>query len=172
MVLLSYHLDDAHLVVELSDAVDLDNEAAIERELLRLMPGCGPSTLIVDVVTPLLTARALGVLLRVRADAEQRGVSMAVVARFETAREVLSAAALNRILRVAHSLAGAELRSRGCLPGAGTPEEDDRTSGLRRRLWRGTRTADGPAAPGARAVGPYAATSLPRLPGRRFPRER
>ncbi len=52
MVLLSYHLDDAHLVVELSDAVDLDNEAAIERELLRLMPGCGPSTLIVDVVTP------------------------------------------------------------------------------------------------------------------------
>ncbi|WP_445271795.1 STAS domain-containing protein, partial [Streptomyces sp. DSM 41978] len=107
MVLLSYHLDDAQLVVELSDAVDLDNEAAIERELLRLMPCCGPSTLIVDVVTPLLTARALGVLLRVRADAEQRGVSLAVVARFQTAREVLSAAALNRILRVAHTLAGA-----------------------------------------------------------------
>ncbi|MER7851526.1 STAS domain-containing protein [Streptomyces bacillaris] len=172
MVLLSYHLDDAHLVVELSDAVDLDNEAAIERELLRLMPCCGPSTLIVDVATPLLTARALGVLLRVRDDAEQRGVSMAVVARFATAREVLSAAALNRILRVAHTLAGAELRSRGCLPGAEATDEVPRTSGPRRRLWRGTRTVDGPTVPAARAVGPYAATSLPRLPGRRRPRER
>ncbi|ARF71206.1 STAS domain-containing protein [Streptomyces sp. NPDC012600] len=165
MVLLSYHLDDAHLVVELSDAVDLDNEAAIERELLRLMPCCGPSTLIVDVVTPLLTARALGVLLRVRADAEQRGVSLAVVARFQTAREVLSAAALNRILRVAHTLAGAELRSRGCLPGAEAPEEP-RPSGLRERLKRRTQGADGPG-PGTRAVGPYAATSLPRLPRER-----
>ncbi|MBT3077828.1 STAS domain-containing protein [Streptomyces bacillaris] len=171
MVLLSYHLDDAHLVVELSDAVDLDNEAAIERELLRLMPCCGPSTLIVDVVTPLLTARALGVLLRVRADAGQRGVSMAVVARFETAREVLGAAALNRILRVAHTLAGAELRSRGCLPGAEAPEKDSPTGGLRDRLRRRIRTADG-AGPGGRAVGPHAATSLPRLPKPRFPRER
>ncbi|MFJ1594823.1 anti-sigma factor antagonist [Kitasatospora albolonga] len=165
MVLLSYHLDDVHLVVELSDAVDPDNEAAIERELLRLMPCCGPSTLIVDVVTPLLTARALGVLLRVRADAEQRGVSLAVVARFQTAREVLSAAALNRILRVAHTLAGAELRSRGCLPGAEAPEET-RPDSLRERLKRRSQGADG-AGPGARAVGPYAATSLPRLPRKR-----
>lgn len=172
MVLLSYHLDDAHLVVELSDAVDLDNEAAIERELLGLVPSCGPSTLIVDVVTPLLTARALGVLLRVRAEAEQRGVAMAVVARFETAREVLRAAALNRILRVAHTLAGAELRSRGCLPDAEAPGEDRRTGGRPGRLRHAIRTVYGAAAPGARAVGPYAATSLPRLPGRRTPRQR
>ncbi|MFJ9688614.1 STAS domain-containing protein [Streptomyces bacillaris] len=171
MVLLSYHLDDAHLVVELSDAVDLDNEAAIERELLRLMPCCGPSTLIVDIATPLLTARALGLLLRVRADAGQRGVPMTVVARSETAREVLNAAALNRILRVAHTLAGAELRSRGCLPGAEAPEEDPRTGGLRERLRRGIRTTGG-TGPGARAVGPYAATSLPRLLPPRLLRER
>ncbi|PVD01820.1 sulfate transporter [Streptomyces sp. CS090A] len=162
MPLLSYRLDESHLVVELCDVVDLDNEATIERELLTLLPCCGPSMIIVDVVTPLLTPRALGVLLRVRGDAEQRGVSIAVVARYETTREVLSAASLNRVLRVAYSLPGAELRSRGCRPGAEAPRKE----GLRERLERRITPSD-PAPPTARAVGPYADTSVPRFPGKR-----
>ncbi|MEW2070974.1 STAS domain-containing protein [Streptomyces sp. NPDC007346] len=165
MPLLSYHLDESHLVVEVCQVVDLDNESAIEHELLTLLPCCGPSTLIVDVLTPLLTPRALGVLLRVRAEAEQRGVSIAVVARYETAREVLSAAALNRVLRVAFSLQGAELRSRGCRPGTDAP----RKGSLRERLERLERriTPSDPAPHTSRAVGPYADTSLPRFPRRR-----
>ncbi|MFD8064116.1 STAS domain-containing protein [Streptomyces cyaneofuscatus] len=162
MPLLSYRLDESHLVVELRDVVDHDNEAAIEQELLTLVPCCGPSTVIVDIVTPLLTPRALGVLLRVRADAEQRGVSIAVVARYETAREVLGAASLNRVLRVAYSLQGAELRSRGCRPGASAPRREGLLEWLERRI-----TPSDPAPPPARAVGPYADTSVPRVPGRR-----
>ncbi|MEW1630995.1 anti-sigma factor antagonist [Streptomyces sp. NPDC089173] len=161
MPLLSYRLDESHLVVELCNVVDPDNESAIEQELLTLLPCCGPSTVIVDVVTPLLTPRALGVLLRVRGDAEQRGVSIAVVARYETAREALSAAALNRVLRVAHTLQGAELRSRGCRPGAVAP----RRGGLLERLERRVTSSD-PVPLTARAVGPYADTSLPRFPGK------
>ncbi|MFJ9641088.1 anti-sigma factor antagonist [Streptomyces sp. NPDC101178] len=161
MPLLSYRLDESHLVVELCDVVDLDNESAIEQELLTLLPCCGPSTVIVDVVTPLLTPRALGVLLRVRGEAGQRGVSIAVVARYETTREVLSAAALNRTLRVAYTLQGAELRSRGCRPGADAP----RREGLLARLERRIAPPD-PAPPMARAVGPYADTSVPRFPGK------
>ncbi|CAM5703578.1 hypothetical protein SBADM41S_05498 [Streptomyces badius] len=88
MFLLSYHLDAAHLVVELGEVVDLDNEAAIEREIVRLLPCCGPRAIIVDIRTPLLTPRALGLLLRVRGQAEERGVSMAVVAGYDKAREV------------------------------------------------------------------------------------
>ncbi|MFF6909659.1 STAS domain-containing protein [Streptomyces sp. NPDC012389] len=162
MSLLSYRLDESHLVVELWEVVDLDNEPAIEQELLTLLPCCGPNTLIVDVLTPLLTPRALGVLLRVRGEAEQRGVSIAVVARHETAREVLSAAALNRVLRVAYSLQGAELRSRGCRPGADAP----RKGRLRQRLEQRITPSDPPPPP-SRAVGPYADTSLPRFPRRR-----
>ncbi|MFD8620980.1 anti-sigma factor antagonist [Streptomyces sp. DSS69] len=159
MPLLSYRLDESHLVVELCEVVDLDNESAIEQELLTLLPCCGPSTVIVDVLTPLLTPRALGVLLRVRGEAEQRRVSIAVVARYETTREVLSAAALNRVLRVAYSLQGAGLRSRGCRPGTGAP----RRGGLRQLLEQRITPSD-PAPPPPRAVGPYADTSLPRFP--------
>ncbi|MEU3207034.1 hypothetical protein ABZ702_24820, partial [Streptomyces cyaneofuscatus] len=46
--------------------------------------------------------RALGVLLRLRGDAEQRGVSIAVVARYETTREVPSATRVRRLLRDDH----------------------------------------------------------------------
>lgn len=162
MSFLSYRLDESHLVVELCEVVDLDNESAIEQEFLTLLPCCGPSTVIVDVLTPLLTPRALGVLLRVRGEAEQRGVSIAVVARYETAREVLSAAALNRVLRVASSLQGAELRSRGCRPGGDTP----RRGRLRERSGQRIAPPD-PAPPTTRAVGPYADTSLPRFPRKR-----
>ncbi|WP_256726196.1 hypothetical protein [Streptomyces sp. MNU77] len=54
-MLLSYQLDAIHLVVELGEVVDLDNEAAIEREIVRLLPCCGPRAIIVDLHTPLLT---------------------------------------------------------------------------------------------------------------------
>ncbi|MGW4255893.1 STAS domain-containing protein, partial [Streptomyces californicus] len=97
MFLLSYHLDSAHLVVELGETVDLDNEAAVEREILRLLPCCGPRAVIVDLRTPLLTPRALGVLLRVRSQAEERGVMLAVAAGQDTARETLRAAGLDRV---------------------------------------------------------------------------
>ncbi|MCX4650845.1 STAS domain-containing protein [Streptomyces microflavus] len=159
MSLLSYRLDESHLVVELCEVVDLDNGPAIEQELLALLPCCGPATVIVDVLTPLLTPQALGVLLRVRSEAEQRAVSIAVVARHEATREVLSAAALNRVLSVAFSLQGAELRSRRCRPGADAP----RGRRLRERLERRIAPSD-PAPRPARAVGPYADTSLPRFP--------
>ncbi|NEC18304.1 STAS domain-containing protein, partial [Streptomyces parvus] len=107
MFLLSYQLDAAHLVVELGEVIDLDNESAIEREIVRLLPCCGPRAVIVDIRTPLLTPRALGVLLRVRGQAEERGVSVAVVAGYDKAREVLGAAGLHRVLRVAATLPGA-----------------------------------------------------------------
>ncbi|MFE9379084.1 STAS domain-containing protein [Streptomyces sp. NPDC006855] len=158
MFLLSYHLDAAHLVVELADVVDLDNEAAIEREILRLLPCCGPRAIVVDLRTPLLTPRGLGLLLRVRDQAEERGVSMAVVAGHDKAREVLGAAGLHRVLRVAATLPGAELRSRGCRPG---PETVHNAKSGRRR--------GAPSAAGAppRPVGPHADTSRPRFPGER-----
>ncbi|MEU8770763.1 STAS domain-containing protein [Streptomyces griseus] len=155
-MLLSYHLDAAHLVVELGEVVDLDNEAAIEREIVRLLPCCGPRAIIVDLHTPLLTPRALGLLLRVRGQAADRGVSMAVVAGYETAREVLSAAGLHRVLRVAPTLPGAELRNRGC-----RPERETTRKGK-----PGDRRSAPPAAGAARrALGPYADTSRPRFPG-------
>ncbi|MFJ7329890.1 STAS domain-containing protein [Streptomyces cyaneofuscatus] len=160
MSLLSYRLDESHVVVELWEVVDHDNESTIEQELSRLLPCCGPSAVIVDVLTPLLTPRALGVLLRVRGAAEQRGVSIAVVARHETTREVLSAAGLNRVLRVAFSLQGAGLRNRGCGPGAGA----SRAARARERPERRNAWPDIARRPG-KAVGPYTATSLPRFPG-------
>lgn len=156
MFLLSYHLDAAHLVVELGTVVDLDNEAAIEREIVRLLPCCGPRAIIVDIRTPLLTPRALGLLLRVRGQAEERGVSMAVVAGYEKAREVLSAAGLHRVLRVASSLPGAELRNRGCRP---VPEASRNGKPGDRRS--APQTAGAPQRP----LGPYADTSRPRFPG-------
>ncbi|MBT2425900.1 sulfate transporter [Streptomyces sp. CB00316] len=160
MSLLSYRLDESHVVVELWEVVDLDSEATIEQELSRLLPCCGPNTVIVDVLTPLLTPRALGVLLRVRAVAQQRGVSIAVVARHETTREVLSAAGLNRVLRVAFSLQGAELRSRGCGPGADASRKEEARERAARRIAL-AETARRP----RKAVGPYTDTSLPRFPG-------
>ncbi|WP_426500862.1 STAS domain-containing protein [Streptomyces sp. D54] len=157
-MLLSYHLDATHLVVELGEVVDLDNEAAIEREIVRLLPCCGPRTIIVDLHTPLLTARALGLLLRVRGQAEERGVSMAVVAGYDKAREVLSAAGLLRVLRVAPTLPGAEFRNRGC-----RPEREASRKGK-----PGDRRSAPPAAGVAqRPLGPYADTSRPRFPGKR-----
>ncbi|ALU92386.1 sulfate transporter [Streptomyces globisporus C-1027] len=158
MFLLSYRLDAAHLVVELGGVVDLDNEAAIEREIVRLLPCCGPRAIIVDIRTPLLTPRALGLLLRVRGQAEERGISMAVVAGHDMAREILSAAGLHRVLRVAATLPGAELRSRGCRP----EPETSRNAGP------GARRSVPPAAGASpRPRGPYADTSRPRIPGKR-----
>ncbi|PVC85667.1 STAS domain-containing protein [Streptomyces sp. CS014] len=156
MFLLSYHLDAAHLVVELGDVVDLDNEAEIEREIVRLLPCCGPRAVIVDIRTPLLTPRALGVLLRVRGQAEERGISMAVVAGYDKAREILSAAGLHRVLRVAATLPGAELRSRGCRP---EPETSRNTKA------GGRRSTPPSAGTSPRPLGPYADTSRPRIPG-------
>ncbi|MFH9479307.1 STAS domain-containing protein [Streptomyces anulatus] len=156
MFLLSYHLDAAHLVVELGEVIDLDNESAIEREVVRLLPCCGPRAVIVDIRTPLLTPRALGVLLRIRGQAEERGVSMAVVAGYDKAREILSAAGLHRVLRVAATLPGAELRSRGCRP---EPEASrDGKPGDRRSAPPAARASQRP-------LGPYADTSRPRFPG-------
>ncbi|MEV6473229.1 STAS domain-containing protein [Streptomyces sp. NPDC051657] len=155
---LSYHLDAAHLVVELGEVVDLDNEAAIEREIVRLLPCCGPRAIIVDLRTPLLTPRALGLLLRIRGRAEGRGVSMAVVAGYDKARDILSAAGLHRVLRVAATLPGAELRSRGCRP---EPEAS-------RSVKPGDRRSAPPAAGASqRPLGPCADTSRPRFPGER-----
>ncbi|MGW8487714.1 anti-sigma factor antagonist [Streptomyces sp. NPDC055886] len=156
MFLLSYHLDATHLVVELGETIDLDNESEVEREIIRLLPCCGPRALIVDIRTPLLTPRALGLLLRVRGLAEERGASMAVVAGHDTAREVLSAAGLHRVLRVASTLPGAELRSRGCRPGPEAPRNGK--PGERRSALPAARAARGP-------LGPYADTSRPRFPG-------
>ncbi|APS22984.1 MULTISPECIES: STAS domain-containing protein [Streptomyces] len=158
MFLLSYQLDAAHLVVELGEVIDLDNELAIEHEIVRLLPCCGPRAVIVDIRTSLLTPRALGVLLRVRGQAEERGVSVAVVAGYDTAREVLGAAGLHRVLRVAATLPGAELRSRGCRP---EPEAS-------RNAQHGCRRVAPPsAAPSPRPLGPYADTSRPRIPRER-----
>ncbi|MFD6659529.1 STAS domain-containing protein [Streptomyces parvus] len=156
MFLLSYQLDAAHLVVELGEVIDLDNELAIEREIVRLLPCCGPRAVIVDIRTPLLTPRALGVLLRVRGQAEERGISMAVVAGSDRAREVLSAAGLHRVLRVAATLAGAELRCRGCRP---EPEASWNTKP------GGRRSAPSSTGASPRPRGPYADTSRPRIPG-------
>ncbi|MEI7031744.1 STAS domain-containing protein [Streptomyces pratensis] len=152
MPLLSYRLDESHLVVEVCEVVDLDNEAAVERDLLRLLPCCGPHTVIVDVLTPLLTPRSLGLLLRVRGRAEERGVVLAVVARYGTAREVLRAAGLDRVLRVAATLPGAELRGRGCRPGTGSLPLRERTA----------QTASGHSP--LRTVGPSSDASRPRMP--------
>ncbi|MFD4025015.1 STAS domain-containing protein [Streptomyces sp. NPDC058576] len=158
MFLLSYHLDAAHLVVELGETVDLDNESAIEREIVRLLPCCGPRAVIVDIRTPLLTPRALGLLLRVRGQAEERGISMAVVAGYDTARETLSAAGLHRVLRIASTLRGAEMRSRGCRP---EPEAS-------RNAKQGDRRSALPSTGAShRPLGPYADTSRPRFPGER-----
>ncbi|MFH9298684.1 STAS domain-containing protein [Streptomyces sp. NPDC017520] len=158
MFLLSYHLDAAHLVVEVGAVVDLDNEATIEREIVRLLPCCGPRSLIVDLRTPLLTPRALGLLLRVRGRAGERGVSMAVVAGCATAREVLSAAGLLRVLRVAPTLQGAEARSRGCRWEPESPRDGKR--GDRHGEASSGKHPEGP-------IGPYADTSRPRFPGER-----
>ncbi|MFD3816783.1 STAS domain-containing protein [Streptomyces rubiginosohelvolus] len=155
MFLLSYHLDATHLVVELGEVVDLDNEAAIEREIVRLLPCCGTRAIIVDIGTPLLTPRALGLLLRVRGQAEERGISMAVVAGHDKAREILSAAGLHRVLRVAATLPGAELRSRGCRP---EPEAS------RNARPGGRRSVPSAAGDSPRPRGPYADTSRPRIP--------
>ncbi|MFJ6444286.1 STAS domain-containing protein [Streptomyces sp. NPDC091649] len=158
MFLLSYHLDAAHLVVELGETVDLDNETAIEREITRLLPCCGPHAVIVHVRTPLLTPRALGLLLRVRDRSWERGVSLAVVAGHETARQVLGAAGLNRVLRVASTLPGAESRSRGCRPE--TEASRSRNPGDRQRAPLSARAPRGP-------LGPYSDASRPRFPGER-----
>ncbi|MFI1188387.1 STAS domain-containing protein [Streptomyces californicus] len=157
MFLLSYHLDAEHLVVELGETVDLDNESAVEREILRLLPCCGPGAVIVDLRTPLLTPRGLHVLLRIRSHAEERGVTLAVAAGHDTARATLRAAGLDRVLRVAATLQGAELRSRGCRP-SGDGERAGTSDGRRSVL---------PAARAPGALGPHADTSRPRVPGRR-----
>ncbi|MEU5284305.1 STAS domain-containing protein [Streptomyces sp. CA-278952] len=158
MFLLSYHLDAAHLVVELGAVVDLDNEATIEREIVRLLPCCGPWALIVHLRTPLLTPRALGLLLRVRGRSEERGVPMVVVAGYDTAREALSAAGLHRVLRVAPTLQGAMSRSRGCRPES--EASPDGKCGDRH-------SAASSGRPAQRPIGPYADTSRPRYPGER-----
>lgn len=188
MPLLSYRLDESHLVVELCEVVDLDNESTVEQDLVRLLPCCGPHTMIVDVMTPLLTPRGLGVLLRVRGQARERGVSLAVVARYDTAREVLSAAGLDRTLRVAFTLQGAEFRSRGCRPGPEAAQPRTAKSGAaqpktakpgaaeketvrqaaagKESPWGRRRTPAVPGRSSTRAVGPYSDTSAPRLPGK------
>ncbi|MFH9613523.1 anti-sigma factor antagonist [Streptomyces pratensis] len=158
MPLLSYRLDASRLVVELREAVDLENEALAERELRRLLPCCGPGAFIVDVRTPLLTASALRVLLRMRRRAGLRGVSLLVVARCATARAVLDGSGLKNALGVTYTIEEAEFRSRECLPTA----RERRIPAQRRWRARGLSAAERPPRP----VGPYADTSLPRLPRR------
>ncbi|WYB29424.1 hypothetical protein V6574_02830 [Streptomyces sp. SM1P] len=85
---------------------------------------------------------------------------MAVVAGHEKAREILSAAGLHRVLRVAATLPGAELRSRGCRP------EPEASRNARPGARRGAPSSAG-AGPSPRPLGPYADTSRPRIPGER-----
>ncbi|WP_256726197.1 hypothetical protein [Streptomyces sp. MNU77] len=75
---------------------------------------------------------------------------MAVVAGYDKAREVLSVAGLHRVLRVAPTLPGAELRNRGCRPEHGASRNGNPAAGAARR-----------------PLGPYADTSRPRFPGER-----
>jgi hypothetical protein len=85
---LSYHPHESCLVIEVRDVVDFDNERVVEQELRRLLPRCGARTVVVDVCTPVVTPSALRVLSRVRGLAEERGVTLVVVARHALAREV------------------------------------------------------------------------------------
>ncbi|MGC5343009.1 STAS domain-containing protein [Streptomyces sp. DT24] len=111
----SYLLSDHHLVAELHDVIDIDNEAAVERELRRLLPDAGgPHVLIVDIHTPIVTATALNVLLRLRRTAEERGIVLCVTARCSAARRVFGIVRARRVLRVAATLPGAVAMSRGC----------------------------------------------------------
>ncbi len=82
---------------------------------------------------------------------------LSVAAGHDTARETLRAAGLDRVLRVASTLQGAELRSRGCRPSA--DGERAGTSDGRRGAPPSPRTSG--------TLGPYADTSRPRVPGRR-----
>ncbi len=83
---------------------------------------------------------------------------MAVVAGYDRAREILGAAGLHRVLRVAATLPGAELRGRGCRP---------EREASRNARHGGRRGAQASAGPSLRLLGPYADTSRPRIPGER-----
>lgn len=118
MFFLSCHLNPSRPVAELHDVVDLDNAPLVERELRQLVPPRGPGAVIVGPHTPIVTSTALRLLLRTRRHAEERGVSLVVVAGGATARRVFGIARLSPVLCVRATLTGARSVTRSCRAGA------------------------------------------------------
>ena len=104
------------LLIGLDEVLDLETGAAVERNLDRLLRAADASVVVIDVTTPLVTAAALHVLLRLRNSAQSRGVEFRVIARRPTARRVFRLVRLERLLRVSATLSGAETGARGCPP--------------------------------------------------------
>ncbi|MFD7517377.1 STAS domain-containing protein [Streptomyces niveus] len=88
--------------------MDPGNELLVEQELRRLLPCCGPRTVVVDMYASLVTSSTLRVLLRVRRQAREQGVTLMVVARHPLAREVFRAQGLSRALHVRATLPGTD----------------------------------------------------------------
>ncbi|GAA2970300.1 hypothetical protein GCM10010446_64120 [Streptomyces enissocaesilis] len=124
-----YRLDVDRLVIEVHDVIDFGEQDAAESELRALISGSGARTVIVDVHTPLVTAVAVNVLLRVRQVARHGGAVLAVVARRPLARKVFRIAGVYRFLLVTATLSGAVACARGCRPVSRQPSRRDQDVG-------------------------------------------
>ncbi|MGW0333234.1 STAS domain-containing protein [Streptomyces sp. NPDC003011] len=114
-----HRLSEGHLVIQIDDVIDFDAEGAAQRRLQREISRSATRTVIIDVRTPLVTAAAVGVLLRTRRFAHSRGAVLCVVARQPLARRVFRVTGVYRYLLVTATLSGALALARGCRPLAG-----------------------------------------------------
>jgi anti-anti-sigma regulatory factor len=107
---------DARLVMELNEAVDLDNERDVERELNHHLHTGDARLVVIDITTPLVTTTLLHVLVRLRDSAHARGAVLHVVARRPMARQIIRLAGLARLLRLCATVSGTQAAVRGCPP--------------------------------------------------------
>ncbi|MDN3295814.1 STAS domain-containing protein [Streptomyces ficellus] len=116
-----HRLTAGQLVIEINDVIDFDQEDAVQRDLRAVISRSGARTVIIDVRTPLVTAAAVNVLVRLRRSADRRGAVLCVVARRPLARKVFRIAGVYRFLLVTATLSGAVAIARGCRPASGPP---------------------------------------------------
>lgn len=100
----------------LDEPVDPDSEQDVERELNRLLRASPARLVVIDVRTPLVTAAALRMLLRLRVTVHGRSGTLHVVARRPLARRVFRLTGLSRVLRVSATMSGVAATARACPP--------------------------------------------------------
>ncbi|MET7456834.1 STAS domain-containing protein [Streptomyces sp. NPDC005574] len=103
---------ECHLVIELHDVVDIDNDAAMEERLRRLVAESETHRVIIDIRTPVVTTACLEMLLRLRQAFLPLGVMITVATRHPLARRVFRIAGLGRTFHVMTTVPGARALTR------------------------------------------------------------
>ncbi|SEG87244.1 anti-anti-sigma factor [Actinacidiphila yanglinensis] len=112
--------------MNLDEPVDPDSEQDVERELNRLLRASPARLVVIDLRTPLVTAAALRMLLRLRVTVHGRNGTLHVVARRPLARRVFRLTGLTRVLRVSATMSGVAATALAC----SSPHPADAGSGV------------------------------------------